>query len=578
MAVDLFPSWIIARNAYPDRKPEVQVSVPLMRRYLPGRARPGCGGLPLLRRGVRSRAGSGEGGQGHLPALRHVVRDHRRDRRDRDAARVPALRQTRADPGGHQGVSPGHGRRSCTPTGNARPVCGRKSSAATSCCPPWPWRTAINTRQAIELRLPDLERLLQRPPAPGPGVASSRHRADRGRAVAGRAVDLVLGRPGVQQPVRLVQGRGDRCGAAHVLAPHPQAGADADRGERVGHAQELRLVFQPLPEPPAPGDRLPAGRPRRSAPAKVARAGCSPCPSPARSRTTSADGRPVRGKGDLPVVRRLGRHRTAGSEHRPDRDRPAVLRQRLLLGARGLLPRLAGAVAGIRVHPRARPRPSEVQDSNAGRFRRQAARRLPRVPARILKDDGLLVFTYHHSRDEGWKALADAVLGAGLHRGEFPAGQGRDVGGHAKSQAKEPIQLDIIIVCRKTRPRAGHLGHRRSGHGIRQGEAGPTPRGGVRAIPQRSQDRRLRPAPDDARVTRRAGFGQPSRGGIGRGGRIREIHDRIGRATPPLRFERNDSVASAPSRDRSIPAPGRRDVLRRPTGRRDPAQPLIPLG
>ena len=75
---------------------------------------------------------------------------------------------------------------------------------------------------------------------------------------------------------------------------------------------------------------------------------------------------------------------------------------------------------------------------------------------RVLKDDGLLVFTYHHSRNDGWKALADAILGAGfVVVNSHPVKSEMSVA-TPKSQAKEPIQLDIIVVCRKataTRPR-----------------------------------------------------------------------------------------------------------------------------
>jgi len=68
---------------------------------------------------------------------------------------------------------------------------------------------------------------------------------------------------------------------------------------------------------------------------------------------------------------------------------------------------------------------------------------------RVLKDDGLLAFTYHHSRSDGWRALADAILGAGLAVvNSHPVKSEMSVA-TPKSQAKEPIQLDIIVVCRK---------------------------------------------------------------------------------------------------------------------------------
>ncbi len=91
--------------------------------------------------------------------------------------------------------------------------------------------------------------------------------------------------------------------------------------------------------------------------------------------------------------------------------------------------------------------PLEVQDSDADHF----ATKLRSVfdeCHRLLKDDGLLVFTYHHSRDEGWKALADAVLGAGFTVINSQPVKAEMSVATPKSQAKEPIQLDIILVCR----------------------------------------------------------------------------------------------------------------------------------
>jgi putative DNA methylase len=94
---------------------------------------------------------------------------------------------------------------------------------------------------------------------------------------------------------------------------------------------------------------------------------------------------------------------------------------------------------------------AEVQDTDAGRF----AVKLGRVFAechRLLKDDGLFVFTYHHSRDEGWQALASALLGADFRVINSQPVKSEMSVATPKSQAKEPIQLDIIIACRKSGP------------------------------------------------------------------------------------------------------------------------------
>src|SRR5262249_27759459 len=93
-------------------------------------------------------------------------------------------------------------------------------------------------------------------------------------------------------------------------------------------------------------------------------------------------------------------------------------------------------------------RPREVQDSDAHRFAAKL-QGVFRECRRILKDDGLMVFSYHHSRDQGWKALAQAVLGAGFAVVNSQPVKAELSVATPKSQAKEPIQLDIIIVCRK---------------------------------------------------------------------------------------------------------------------------------
>jgi adenine-specific DNA methylase len=60
-----------------------------------------------------------------------------------------------------------------------------------------------------------------------------------------------------------------------------------------------------------------------------------------------------------------------------------------------------------------------------------------------------MIFTYHHSRPNGWQALLTA-----LHAGDFqivavyPIKSEMSVG-RPKLQAKSPIDIDIIIVSRK---------------------------------------------------------------------------------------------------------------------------------
>lgn len=90
----------------------------------------------------------------------------------------------------------------------------------------------------------------------------------------------------------------------------------------------------------------------------------------------------------------------------------------------------------------------EVQDTEAHAF----ALKLQAVFAechRVLKDDGLLVFSYHHSRADGWASLAEAVFGAGFSVIEAHPVRAEMSGATPKAQASEPIQLDVLLVCRK---------------------------------------------------------------------------------------------------------------------------------
>lgn len=92
--------------------------------------------------------------------------------------------------------------------------------------------------------------------------------------------------------------------------------------------------------------------------------------------------------------------------------------------------------------------PGEVQDTDARAF----AEKLRCVLAechRVLRDDGLLVFSYHHSRDEGWSSVARAVLGAGFSIVQSQPVKSEMSVAAPKSQAREPIDLDVLLVCRK---------------------------------------------------------------------------------------------------------------------------------
>ncbi len=91
---------------------------------------------------------------------------------------------------------------------------------------------------------------------------------------------------------------------------------------------------------------------------------------------------------------------------------------------------------------------AEVQNADADAF----TQRLSKVwveAHRVLADEGVLVFTYHHSRNEGWSSVLHAVMKAGFAvTAAHPIKAEMSVA-MPKLQAKEPIDLDIILVCRK---------------------------------------------------------------------------------------------------------------------------------
>lgn len=121
----------------------------------------------------------------------------------------------------------------------------------------------------------------------------------------------------------------------------------------------------------------------------------------------------------------------------------------------------------------------EVQNARAEDFTDRLAS-VWQETHRVLKDDGLLAFTYHHSRPEGWRCVLQALMQAGFGiTATHPIKAEMSVA-MPKQQAKEPIDLDIIVVCRK---RAGLETHRWNGD-----------LWGTVALPAQEQVNRLRAA------------------------------------------------------------------------------------
>jgi adenine-specific DNA methylase len=90
----------------------------------------------------------------------------------------------------------------------------------------------------------------------------------------------------------------------------------------------------------------------------------------------------------------------------------------------------------------------EVQNSDVSLF----TERLTAVwkeAHRVLKNDGILAFTYHHSRPEGWYSILQTIMNSGFIVTAAQPIKAEMSFAMPKRLAKEPIDLDIILVCRK---------------------------------------------------------------------------------------------------------------------------------
>lgn len=102
--------------------------------------------------------------------------------------------------------------------------------------------------------------------------------------------------------------------------------------------------------------------------------------------------------------------------------------------------------------PELTPKISEiVENPNQGKdteFFLEGLARVFEEGHRVLKDEGALVFTFHHREPEAWGTVLGAVLDAGFYVSAlYPVQAERDFSLHIRDQ--EAIEYDAIIVCRK---------------------------------------------------------------------------------------------------------------------------------
>jgi len=98
----------------------------------------------------------------------------------------------------------------------------------------------------------------------------------------------------------------------------------------------------------------------------------------------------------------------------------------------------------------------EVQHKNPRVFAHQLARVLTEC-RRVLKDDGVIAFTFHHSRPDGWAAIHEAISDSGLSVVAAHPIHAELRAASPKTAAKDPISLDAILVCRKHVVSAAHV-------------------------------------------------------------------------------------------------------------------------
>jgi adenine-specific DNA methylase len=90
----------------------------------------------------------------------------------------------------------------------------------------------------------------------------------------------------------------------------------------------------------------------------------------------------------------------------------------------------------------------EVQHKDHGVFARQLGCVLSEC-RRVLKDEGVLAFSFHHSRAEGWAAIHEAIATAGLTVVAAHPVHAELRAASPKTSARDPISLDAILVCKK---------------------------------------------------------------------------------------------------------------------------------
>jgi putative DNA methylase len=92
--------------------------------------------------------------------------------------------------------------------------------------------------------------------------------------------------------------------------------------------------------------------------------------------------------------------------------------------------------------------PQEVQQRDAEKFSK-ALKRVFVECRRVLKPNGVVVFSFHHSRNDGWAAVGEAIVEAGLGVVASHPIKAEMAVASPKSQTNSPINYDAILVCKR---------------------------------------------------------------------------------------------------------------------------------
>ncbi len=90
----------------------------------------------------------------------------------------------------------------------------------------------------------------------------------------------------------------------------------------------------------------------------------------------------------------------------------------------------------------------EVQHKDPRIFAHLLARVLTEC-RRVLKDDGVIAFSFHHSRPDAWAAIHEAISESGLDVVAAHPIHAELRAASPKTAATDPISLDAILVCKK---------------------------------------------------------------------------------------------------------------------------------